>query len=166
MGETYVQIVPPDSSFTHNIITNNRILSNRGYGIHLHGSDTNYISQNDIIGNDTSFYFLWFSSGNVVVKNNIQELGEWSVLNHLASNLLSYNVSDTVKSYRYGFPQFLTRNYWGRTDEKAITTKLNDSVSIFRPYRLGLVDTAPGADTVAPRPPQNVSISKNQAGRT
>ncbi|MBI4180170.1 right-handed parallel beta-helix repeat-containing protein, partial [bacterium] len=123
-----------------NIIAHNLIRSNVEIGLGLDASDTNIVQANEITGSETGLLFYNASSGNVVSKNNI----------------LANNVTDMINSG--GLVQILTRNWFGSTDEMAMASQISDTASAWRPYRLGVVDTAPGADTTAPSPPTGVAL--------
>ncbi len=56
----------------------------------------------------------------------------------------------------------LTRNWWGTRDSVTIDAMISGggkATSLFSPYRLGAVDTAAGADTVAPLAPDTVAAA-------
>ena len=127
---------------------NNFVRFNAQAGILLEFAESIVISQNDVSGNDTGIWITGDASNNLILKNNIS--------GNTVSNL--YNQS--------GVAQTLARNWWGTSDEVTIAEKIADpSGSVWRPYRLELVDTAAGADTVAPESPSSVTLDTSTPGQ-
>jgi hypothetical protein len=96
-------------------------------------------------------------------------LSETSASNEFSKNVISgggANPDSCVLNEATSEVVFdFTRNWWGTTDSSAIRAKIGgtseahrDSI-IFSPYRLDTIDTAPGADTVAPAAPDTVAAS-------
>lgn len=99
--------------------------------------------------------FIWGSASmDTFQKNNIRTSLYWP---------------DSGVFINTGKPFDFSRNWWGTTDEQRIDKMIADTSATkkitFKPFRLGLVDTTPGADTVAPKAPQNISITKNTSGQ-
>ena len=123
-----------------NTFWNNAIKSNVQAGLYIDASDTNGVRLNDISGNDTGVLINGAAFNNILAHNNLTGNAVSSVLN------------------KAGLTQTMKRNWFGTTDEVTISAKFVDTASTFRPYRLGVVDTAAGADTRAPLEPQNVTV--------
>ncbi|MBI4179264.1 right-handed parallel beta-helix repeat-containing protein [bacterium] len=117
---------------SRNTIVRNLVKSTVNQGIFIDNSDTNVVALNDLTANDTGLRIDGAAFANIITKNN------------LAGNIVSsvFNKS--------GVAQTLSRNWFGTTDEVALDADFEDTASAFRPYRLGLIDTAAGADTTAP----------------
>ncbi|MBI4179568.1 right-handed parallel beta-helix repeat-containing protein, partial [bacterium] len=129
-----------------NFVGNNTSLSNVNSGIRIYNADSNSIVQNELTGNDTGLWIVGSSSNNLITKNNVT-----------GNNFSVANAGGTS--------QTLTRNWWGTTDEVAISAKFSDTASAFRPYRLAAVDTAAGADTTAPGKAVGVTLDTTVKGK-
>ncbi|MBI4180207.1 VCBS repeat-containing protein, partial [bacterium] len=134
-----------NSSSSKNVVFANRVSNNIQAGIVVTG-DTHSIFQNEITANDTGVLIYGFN--NSITKNNI--VG--NSVNNLRNSLL-------------GSVQTLTSNWFGSTDETKIGAGFSDTASTFRPYRLGPVDTAAGADTTAPAAPGGVTLNAATPGQ-
>lgn len=147
-SEGFWLIASSNNRITNNTSSNN--LTADGHNYQLASSGNNYFAQNTSDSSEVyEFYISNAVSCDTVVKNNIRTsphsptLGVWS------------NVTDSTFDF--------TRNWWETTDSQAIRDRIAgagaDSI-IFVPFRLGAVDTAPGADTIAPAAPVAVSITE------
>ncbi|MBI4179534.1 right-handed parallel beta-helix repeat-containing protein [bacterium] len=135
---------------TFNIVAGNRFSGDsqgNQAGVLLAASDSNIILQNDLVTNVYGLLLNGSSSNNTITRNNFIANGSHHALN------------------QSGLAQTFTRNWWDTTDEVTISEKFGDTVSLFIPYRLGRVDTVPGADTTAPAPPVGVGISADTIGQ-
>ena len=144
-GEYGIKI---DSS-ADNLVRNNLVRSNFRVGVQILNSDTNTVTLNDIAGNDTGVRLQGVSRNNLITKNNF--------LSRISANVWNASAqTDTI-----------TFNWWGTTAEDSITALIADTASnAFRPYRIGVIDTTPGADSTAPAPPVGVALDTNTyAGR-
>ncbi len=135
-------------------IRHNLIRGNLRAGVFISSADTNIVSQNDITNSDTGIYLTGSTHGNVIVKNNF--------LNNAVKHV--FNQSAVTGGADLSTLKTIARNWFDTADEIAIDTKVSDTVNAFRPYRLGPVDTHPGADTTAPGLPANVSLDTSVAG--
>ncbi|MBI4179975.1 right-handed parallel beta-helix repeat-containing protein, partial [bacterium] len=136
------------ASSNNNVISNNTIRSNALNGIDFNLGSGNAFTQNEISANDTGVRIYDASVANTFAKNNItgNTSSNWSSLVAVA--------------------QTLSRNWWGSTDSSAIKNKINDTASAWSPYRLGVSDTAAGADTTAPKAPDTVAVVSTTSDST
>ncbi|MEK8024023.1 MAG: NosD domain-containing protein [Candidatus Hydrogenedentota bacterium] len=131
-----------------NYIVGNSASYNATNGIRLYQTSANVVQANHQVGNGSwAFYLTNGATGDTVGKNNI--LGP-------ASSPDSALFNNTLMSHDF------RRNWWGTTDSLYIKSKIRgsgrDSI-VYMPYRLGPVDSSPGADTVAPRSPDTVAAT-------
>ena len=133
------------TSASGNIARFNNISNNTISGVDLRGgADSNIVTLNDISGNDTGVMIQSTATGNLVSKNNITGNNKSSVTN------------------QSGIAQAgLSRNWFGSTDTVTIKNKFVDTADAFTPFRLGAVDTTPGADTTAPKSPDTVAVTSS-----
>jgi parallel beta-helix repeat protein len=124
-----------------NRVINNTFNGNTRSGIRINSASSNTIHQNEINSNETGVHLLGSSSGNTISKNNVTS----NIINHI------YDQNPGAET--------LARNWYGTTDSAAILAKFGDTAATFLPFRLGLVDTAPLADTVAPKAPDTVTAT-------
>ncbi|OGH60941.1 MAG: hypothetical protein A3G34_17280 [Candidatus Lindowbacteria bacterium RIFCSPLOWO2_12_FULL_62_27] len=129
-----------ESNSNNNTVTNNAAGSNAQAGVYISSSDSTAVVQNDIQSNDTGVWIAGSSGANVIRRNNIT--------GNAVNNV--YNQG--------GLTQTITRNWFGSIDSVTIKAKFADTASAFSPYRTGGVDTASGADIVAPEAPDTVAI--------
>ena len=125
---------------TGNLVAHNAANSNTTNGIYVQAAN-NVVTQNDVMLNTQyQIYLTSAATGAVVEKNNIQPSG--------GADSGAY-----VQAPSTGLQTF-TRNWWGTANEAAINNRIfqtaNADSVLWRPYRLGVVDTAAGADTTAP----------------
>ncbi|MBP7652573.1 right-handed parallel beta-helix repeat-containing protein, partial [Candidatus Dependentiae bacterium] len=128
---------------SHNIITNNMVSNNKtvnGYGICVSSSDNNYFSQNTVDSNfNYGFYITGMSSADTFISNNFIPSPYFP-----DSAVLINTSNDTTYNFR--------NNYWSTADSSGLALKINgiSGKVIWSPYRFSEIDTATGADTVAP----------------
>ncbi|RMH55614.1 MAG: hypothetical protein D6679_11370, partial [Candidatus Hydrogenedentota bacterium] len=123
----------------------NLVRFNNSAGFRLNSCTNVIIEANEIDSNANYQIVVGAGSNGVTIsKNNIyqepgQKNGIWSPINPLSA----------------------IRNYWGTTDSAAILDLVNDGGAgvVYTPWRLGPVDTSPGADTVAPKAPDTVAVT-------
>lgn len=140
------------TSSSNSTVTNNAISSNKVYGIYMSSSSNNVVTQNTLDSNTKyQIYIDGTSSSDTFVKNNFTP----STTNPESG---IFNLSTTAGN-RFTF----TRNWWGSSDSGIIRGRICQSNSrdsvIYIPYRLGIVDTSAGTDTVAPRAPDTVAAT-------
>ncbi|MBP7652948.1 right-handed parallel beta-helix repeat-containing protein, partial [Candidatus Dependentiae bacterium] len=147
-----------DISSSENIIINNNLSSNNissnGQGFYINSSNNIYFSQNTADSNfKYGFYISGTSSFDTFVKNNFIP----SLVN---PDFAVYNACDTEFDFR--------NNYWSTTDSAAIANKIKGTYSnkiLWSPFRTTMIDTAIGADTVAPAAPSFVNADTSLFGQ-
>ncbi|MBI4178986.1 right-handed parallel beta-helix repeat-containing protein, partial [bacterium] len=144
---------------SNNTVTNNLVNSNAQYGIRLLSADNSRVFQNDVRNNTLyQIYIDGTSSSDTVQKNNIVTSGT-----NPDSGVFNGATTATNKFT-------LTRNYWNSTDTSRIKQMIyqasNGDSIIWQAFRLGEVDTSAGADTIAPKAPDSVTISAATGGDT
>lgn len=122
-------------------IAHNRIAAHSGRGILLDNAESNLVVMNLVTANDTGIAVHGTSQNNIVRANNIygNTLRAWDRVGVAV-------VNDAL------------RNWWGSKDSLAVIAGISDANLAYTPYRLGIVDTTVGADTVAPAAPDTVAI--------
>ncbi|MBI4178528.1 right-handed parallel beta-helix repeat-containing protein, partial [bacterium] len=135
-------------------VMRNVAVSNVQQGIYLSGSSDNTLTQNDARLNGLyQIYIDGAASSDTVQKNNI-------VTSATNPDSGLFNGS-TAAGNKFTF----TRNWWNSTDtgriKQMIYQKSNGDSVIWQPFRLGQVDTAAGADTVAPKAPDTAAVLKS-----
>jgi parallel beta-helix repeat protein len=138
-------IGPGDYAFYHVTAYQNTLKSNVAYNMRdtaffFISCDRDTFLQNQVDSCAGGFYFSWFRPS-VFEKNNILRT-------------IESMASDTTLTID------ARRNWFGTTDSAAIRSALGDTGAryiVYTPFRLGIVDTVPGADSVAPRAPDSVS---------
>ncbi len=150
---------------------------NAGAGIHVASSNENRFLSNLAAGNTTGF-LLETASGNYFAQNTLDSNAGWAIhlsgassadtftRNNIAtSSYASWRDSGAFNVSTASTPFNLSRNWWGTTDSAAVRALVGGSTveSTARlatvPYRLGSADTAPAADTTAPRSPDSVTAT-------
>ncbi|HPN32358.1 MAG TPA: right-handed parallel beta-helix repeat-containing protein, partial [bacterium] len=140
-------------SSNNNKILNNIVSNNGGgldgYGFYINSSSGNYFCQNDVNSNLWyGFYLTGTSTGDTFAKNN------WSGSStYPDSGIFNDCGADTIFDFRY--------NYWGTSDSSIIAGRVkgaNSNKIIWSPFSRALNDTAIGADTIAPKAPDTVSV--------
>ncbi|MBI4179079.1 right-handed parallel beta-helix repeat-containing protein, partial [bacterium] len=126
-------------SAPNNRVRFNRIYGNTAVGLEI-ADPTTWVEHNDIIGNDTGVFVNTASAGISLRKNNIH--------------------GNPVNNFRnaYSASHFADGNWFGGIDSDAIGAKVTAGFADIDPWRLGPIDTAPGADTVAPKAPDTVAV--------
>ncbi|MFB6345076.1 MAG: right-handed parallel beta-helix repeat-containing protein, partial [bacterium] len=132
---------PDNTVIKHNTVRNSRV------GIDFDLASNSRVTQNEISDNTISVEFAENNSFTPrISKNNFQTTSDTLVNAEQA-------LSDT---------QSVSKNWWGTTDEYELDQRIRGSVAdsvTVRPYRLGKVDTAAGADTIAPDTTDIVSVT-------
>ncbi|MBI4178053.1 right-handed parallel beta-helix repeat-containing protein, partial [bacterium] len=146
------------ASTADNRLSHNMSHSNSIHGLYLNGGLDNTLTQNEARSNTQ--YQIYIDAGaarDTAVKNNIMP----SATNP-DSGVGNYS---TAAANKFTF----TRNWWNTTDETRIRSMIyqasNGDSIIWSPYRLGVVDTAAGADTTAPGLPTSVTIDTPAGGK-
>ncbi|MFB6344903.1 MAG: right-handed parallel beta-helix repeat-containing protein, partial [bacterium] len=160
------------NSGTNNVLKNNVSKNGAGAGFYLF-SDNNRVVYNVSTGNDTGAIEIANAAYNYVASNRFHSNSGYEV------RLTGTSFSDTVMRNNIlpsspnpdsgltntsGNSHKITRNYWGVTDEDTLEIRIDDTLSNFRPYRLGKVDTGVGADSIAPASPTS-DTALSQSGQ-
>jgi parallel beta-helix repeat protein len=131
-----------------NVLENNVSSSNFLSGFYVSNSNNNLMRENTSESNaEYQFYFTGTSGADTAVKNNIRTAPLWS-------DSGAYNGTANGVD--------MTKNYWFSTDSSAIQNKIwgpGRNLVTYSPFRLGQTDTAPNADSVAPRAPDTVAAT-------
>ncbi|RMH55191.1 MAG: right-handed parallel beta-helix repeat-containing protein, partial [Candidatus Hydrogenedentota bacterium] len=155
-------------SSSNHLVSGNTTESNSWYGIYLDGSSNVLIRNNRVRQNALKGLYVFNSSNNVVTGNEFLGNKAYQVVfdgNSFNDTMEKNNIlppatipDSGVQNISLG-SHSLIRNWWGTVDSSAVRAKIwgwaADSL-VYIPFRLGPVDTAPGADTVAPAPPDTV----------
>lgn len=124
------------------LVQNNRIANNAGTGLELFGTQTVVAQLNDFDSNGNYQILVSGAATTVSVPfNNIR---------------CSPGYPDSGLSNPAGATVSATRCWWFTGDSTAIAPRISGMLVNFTPWRLGLIDTAVGADTVAPAAPDTV----------
>lgn len=136
-----------------NIITSNQIRLNLDYGVFLNGSANNIFTQNQIDSNFEYQVKILVAAADTFRKNNIIPS---------STNPDSFVFNNTLNGFD------MRRNWWNTTDSALIVARRQgpgaDSI-LYYPFRLDVVDTAPGADTAAPALPSAISVDTSTPGQ-
>ncbi len=117
-----------------NRITNNVFKGNGTYGVKFSDNTDNYVAVNSFLHNNQyQIYYNSSSGGDSIIRNNIRPADA--------------NPDSGVYDLTGG--QILVRNWWDTSDRAEIAGRISGSNN-FIPFRLNEIDTAVGADTVAP----------------
>ncbi len=135
------------------LVKENHLTENSQAGLLLDNTSTSLASNNLITGNNSGMELIG-GFFNEVIQNDIRNNTNYQVYNTTFDNLFrknnlvasTTNPDSVVKDTSSGID--FIYNWWGTTAHTAIDTKLTGFGS-YEPYRLGQVDTAPGADTMA-----------------
>ncbi|HNW94418.1 MAG TPA: right-handed parallel beta-helix repeat-containing protein, partial [bacterium] len=128
------------------VIAYNHITGAANSSMRADNDNANCVYANDLDSCGRIAAIAGTSNGNIVQKNNLRI--------RAAANTL-YEGTGNNHDVRYC--------WWGTTDSTAIKAMIENTVR-YTPYRLGPVDTAAGADTIAPVAPATVTV--NYAGDT
>lgn len=109
----------------------------KGVGVYLDTALNNTVSGNEIVNCGTGIELGYGASGNIFARNNVR-------IPFMTRGILDSSVVHD-NTFR--------RNYWGSVDSSALSAKLLTTFALYSPWRLGEIDTAAGADTIAPEPP-------------
>lgn len=137
------------SSSDNNDIVGNIIRNSQSYGVELNASSDNRLYQNTFDSNGSwAVYLTGTSANDTIEKNNFER-----------SQGLPDSVAFNNTSNGFNF----RRNWYGSADSGVIggqfaAAGFQDTIT-YIPFRLGLVDTALYADTVAPRAPDTVAVT-------
>jgi parallel beta-helix repeat protein len=159
----------------NNTLTSNTSTGNSVNGIRFSSSSNNTLASNTISGNSENGIRLANSNNNTLTSNMVDSNANWGIriTGTSATDTFHKNIIITppdkpdsgVSNISTAGSRFdFTRNVWLRagmltTDSAVIrgmiagTSEAHRDSVVFTPFRLGIVDTAPGADTVAPRAP-------------
>ncbi|MEK8022719.1 MAG: right-handed parallel beta-helix repeat-containing protein, partial [Candidatus Hydrogenedentota bacterium] len=162
------------SSSNNNTLTSNTCSGNSNSGIALSSSSNNTLTSNTSSGNSSRGIDIASSSNNTLTSNTVDSNASWgfyisgtSVTDTISKNNWRGQPSgpaiDSAAFIDVGLGKFdFKRNWWDTADSGVLRSRINpgsrDSVTYY-PFRLGLVDTAPLADTVAPKAPDTVTAT-------
>ncbi|HNW94341.1 MAG TPA: right-handed parallel beta-helix repeat-containing protein, partial [bacterium] len=126
----------------------NLVAANSAYGLSVTGM---YVqaSLNEFGGNGTAAVGLQGGATNSNVHHN------------------NFTAGDTLVICDVMMATPMLRNYWGTADSAAIAARIGGSYSWnvqYQPYRFYPVDTAPGADTIAPATPDTITAAGVDTG--
>ena len=128
------------NKFTGNLVTKGT------YGFVLSGASDNMFIGNTADSNTSYAFDIQGASSSDTFDKNV-----------MVDQPLGVRNTSSVSANIFTF----TRNWWGTADSAGIRGKIlaaaADSI-IYIPWRLGIVDPAPGADTTAPKAPDTVGI--------
>ncbi|MEK8022642.1 MAG: NosD domain-containing protein, partial [Candidatus Hydrogenedentota bacterium] len=156
----------------NNVLTNNVASLSLTPGFEVFANSNGNTFLNNRSTNGRSHGFRVFSSSNNVFRQNMADsnLG-WGfyIDGDCSADTFQKNVyipspalPDSALFESTFARMNVERNWWGSTDSAAIKAKFaafaRDS-AVYIPYRLGIVDTTAGADTVAPRAPDTVAAA-------
>ncbi len=134
------------SSTDRTQVRGNRIAASRTHGLGIWGGKSNDVACNDFDSNAQYAYaFSNPAQADTFVKNNIR--------------LVTPNTDSGVWAAATGWTFDGRRNYFFTSDSAGVAAAIDGGArdSFVRiPFRLGRVDTAPYADTIAPAAPANV----------
>ncbi|HNW94042.1 MAG TPA: right-handed parallel beta-helix repeat-containing protein, partial [bacterium] len=163
----------------HNVLLENNTFSgNSTRELYLSdGADGNIVRSNRLISTSTVAVTIDASSNNLFAQNHIATTSGYGVVVSGASaadtfdrnNIIAANGRALVDSSTAGLTLDARRTWWGTTDSTVIRGYLSGSDSanvLWQPYRLGWVDTATGADSVAPAAPVTVTAGGMTGGCT
>ncbi|HPN31956.1 MAG TPA: right-handed parallel beta-helix repeat-containing protein [bacterium] len=135
--------------FINNLSSNNK--TSYGYGFSVYNSEDNYFYQNTSDSNESyGFYITGSSSNDTFEKNNVKT-------SYLNPDSYVYISGDTVFDFRY--------NYWTTTDSAFIDIRIIGNGVLWSPFRTSEIDTAIGADTIAPNTTTIISADTYFDGR-
>ena len=157
-----------------NQIVNNTVANNGQQGFFLSLSSDNVITNNVSTNNGSGGFVIFSTSHNNYLAQNTAEsnasygyyVSAAALADTFNKNIFvpsPYAISRDSGAFYDGtnFVDF-TRNWWGTTDSVAIDSLIHgpgDSFITRTPFRIGIVDTTVGADTVAPAAPATVTLS-------
>ncbi|HNW92912.1 MAG TPA: NosD domain-containing protein, partial [bacterium] len=133
------------SSASNGVLIGNRVVNCQDAGLYLSGSSGNLITGNDFDSNATTQISV-ASCSDTLVKNNI-----------LAPPLYPTGGISITAGVLHA-----VQNWWGSVDSAAVNAQVTGAGSggvTYEPWRLNMIDTTPGADTVAPEPPSVVTCT-------
>ena len=161
-------------SSDQNDIKQIRSTKNRGAGISLISESNELVENNDIRFsvaelNDSSGIFLDSAINNFFAQNTFDSNGFYQGYLSFGSTSDTFYKNNFIPStvnpdsrlfIDLPVVSAFTRNWWGTIDSGLIDsgiTGLGESFVSYIPFRIGLVDTSPGADTVAPNAPTAIT---------
>ena len=156
---------------TNNVYTTNTVTSNTTRGFMIEGSASNYFGANLVTGNSVYGFDLNSCTSNVFVQNTLDSHGTYgiNISGSAASNTFQKTVfldaglnPNAAVQNNTANTIDISKSWWGTTDSSTITAKVAGSGAAsvtYIPFRLGIVDTALLADTVAPNAPETVAVS-------
>lgn len=162
------------SNSSDNMVNGNTANANANSGIVLAGGSNNTVLNNTARGNRQSAgIYLWLASNTRVEGNTVDSNAQYQIWIEGGSSSDTFVKNDmkasptNPDSYVYDVSTgtanrfTFTRNFWQTTDSGLIRKRIwpaesRDSI-LYTPFRLGIVDTAIHADTVAPKAPDTVT---------
>ncbi|MEK8023316.1 MAG: NosD domain-containing protein, partial [Candidatus Hydrogenedentota bacterium] len=162
---------------TGTVLDSNVASSNGNNGLYLQNSSGHLVRRNRTSGNGHAGIWLKSTTNSVVTANTIDSNTIYQVVVEFASSSDTITKNNILNpgtgSYIYsgattGATFDARRNWFGTTDKAAIAGKMSGAqtaLMTWEPFRLGIVDTNVGADTVAPATPTAVTVDTTLAGR-
>lgn len=160
----------------NNVIRENEIYRNAGFGICFSAYSTrrpvnNVVIANSIHDNGQNNVMTYDNSTDNIISGN-QIFGISNYAFYLNSGLIASRITKNnilpatgnggVYNQAIDTPLVFTGNYWYTTNEDSLAALMmgtNADSVCWLPYRLGMVDTAPGADSLAPASPTGLGIA-------
>ncbi|MEK8023645.1 MAG: right-handed parallel beta-helix repeat-containing protein, partial [Candidatus Hydrogenedentota bacterium] len=153
-----------------NVLSDNIAIGNGSTGFFFNNASASRMVRNSVTSNGTIGFRLLSSSNNIFEQNTSDSNATWAVSIEGSSTTDTFHKNnfagsianpDSVLFSSPANPQDLRRNWWGTSDSGSLRAKIwpaarRDSIA-YHPFRLGIVDTALFADTVAPRAPDTVA---------
>jgi parallel beta-helix repeat protein len=155
-----------------NLLQGNRIHANVNHGIFFSSSNGNSAIANTIAGNGSYGVYLSDASNNYFARNTLDSNANYEVYLTGACAADTFDRNNILPSiHRPDSGVFnntatafeFLRNWWGTADSASVAAKragTGASVIAYHPWRLGMVDTTVGADTVAPAAPDTVAVAE------
>jgi len=143
-------------------VFNNIITNNFGSGIYLYQSHNNSIKNNFISNNLSQGIYNRDSNNNYYAQNTIDSCGNYCVYlegNSSFDTFIENNIypsqyfSDSAIYNECDSNFYFKNNFWVTTDTIQISNKIKGAYTnriLFQPFRFSFIDTAIGADTIAP----------------
>ncbi len=157
---------------TGNLLAGNRMNLGFSSGYVLTSSSNNLLLGNSAQGNTQYGFSDSQGVGNIVTANDAYGNGVQYAQMGANSNIWRKNNlggANGVYCDAAAAPLDFTQNWWSTTDTAAIMSLRSGSGAsgiVYAPFRLSAVDTAPGADTVAPQQVTGVLLTGNETSVT
>jgi parallel beta-helix repeat protein len=165
------------ASSTGNRFESNQVINNADNGISLISSSNGTILLYNLIADNANHGIRISSTNNIqLIKNELKQNSKYQIsLNNSSFQRQSKNnvIPSTTNPDSLVINQSATnltmeRNWWNTTDTSVMDTGIVNSGGgnvDYIPFRLGKVDTAPGADSVAPSIPADFNTDTSAPGK-